>query len=727
MIMMGGGIPLMQVPMMQFRPHGVNLPVADGHFGFDPWEDLHHNMVRVVKVHGQQPPPQAARVHFAGAMPPPPILDAILGGMLGPPQGGGGPPQGGMPVSLGQQLNGLLGVFGQDHAGQFGRAQGSFHVEDDHVSKIRITASLPGYRLGQAVGASTDPLSVQVLGDRSVVVSGTQQMGPHMRRTWQRSFALPRGCDMNKVSVTYNASSGDFAVDIPRTNSTAALPAPNGAMPVGHAEDDPDDEQLPPALRALKMAMPELLGQLNRMEEDLFNEMRQQQSASGTGFLKPDDAGAKRTGGDGAEQHKEGVIDFLHKLHPRNHPPLEVVPPVPEDATVGLVGCYAEAQLANGKLKYYGGGNAANFASMYWHAKNDGATYFAMARHHANVGHAFTFRSFPGNTKRHPPPRWGIYDGCGTHCDDESNRWCGCAHSPELGLPSGNCMPADADRDGQLRFAVYKIMAESPLADEEQPPDGAADSADGTADGTASAADGVKSDPPKATADAAAATEGPTNKAAADEADDDVEEVQELGKDGGHTVHRPHWQLSTATGEGGSAPAIEILVPKGTVATPKGREVLFFNAPQATPDSDKAGAATDAAASAPPPTGAPSATGASAPPDAQQAEPRSLEAVEQSTAAPVEGAAAQDAQPDADTAAPVQPAEEGSSASGAAGAPPADDAVPVSKVRLPAGVDADTCSWDMQRTNADGQQVIACQLGESAVKTVPIQVIGEEL
>eukprot|EP00435_Cladocopium_sp_Y103_P045200 s1562_g12.t3 len=71
----------------------------------------------------------------------------------------------------------------------------------------------------------------------------------------------------------------------------------------------------------------------------------------------------------GLEEVLGQVMGELHQMHPRNQ--LPAVSHVPEDAVVNLVGCFAESQLEQVRLKYYGESNAANFAAMYWHAQND--------------------------------------------------------------------------------------------------------------------------------------------------------------------------------------------------------------------------------------------------------------------------------------------------------------------------------------------------------------------
>lgn len=121
----------------------------------------------------------------------------------------------------------------------------------------------------------------------------------------------------------------------------------------------------------------------------------------------------------GLEEVLGQVMGELHQMHPRNQ--LPAVSHVPEDAVVNLVGCFAESQLEQVRLKYYGESNAANFAAMYWHAQNDHVQYFAMARHAVALGHGFTAQGF-----LHP-------------------------NEAERGFPNRACA------EGEKRFAVYKI------------------------------------------------------------------------------------------------------------------------------------------------------------------------------------------------------------------------------------------------------------------------------
>ncbi|CAK9046715.1 DNA mismatch repair protein Mlh3, partial [Durusdinium trenchii] len=223
-----------EVPKVQPLPHGLphGLPhafpgafpfgrapviVVEHHSGFNPWEDLHKNVQRVVQA-----------------------------------QAGG--PTAVQPVQMQMQLGGLLDMFGDHHAGHHGLAQGSFEVHDDHQSRVLISAVLPGYEFGTKT--SEKPLSVRAVG-RSLVISGTHHQGPLISQ-WQRVFSVPKGCDVKNVSVTYNSGSGNLTVVIPRSNTT---------VPQEDEEADEDDMiGLPPALRALRSGLPGLMDQMAGMQ-----------------------------------------------------------------------------------------------------------------------------------------------------------------------------------------------------------------------------------------------------------------------------------------------------------------------------------------------------------------------------------------------------------------------------------------------------------------------------
>lgn len=241
------------------------------------------------------------------------------------------------------------------------------------------------------------------------------------------------------------------------------------------------------------------------------------------------------------------VLNSLGAMHPRNHLPNSE--PVPEDAEVTLVGCFEESQLSKAELKYYGDSNAAAFAPMYWHARADHVPFFAMARHDEPLGHAYTVRGFAHEDEK---PKWGVYDGCGERCEDDQSRWCGCAHEPTRGFTSRRCGVAGAER----QFAVYKIV-ERPTVEH----------SNATVPQTASSP--VEDMAKKLSSPEAAAAEhgdAPTV--------DKASLSQQAAPNAGASHGRPYWQL--APSEQGSA--IEVMVPKGTRAQPRGREVLFFNA-----------------------------------------------------------------------------------------------------------------------------------------------------
>lgn len=552
-------------PGVQFAFGGVPVIMVDNHRGHDPWEDLHKNMERVLKGSVENKPALPAIFGSGGA---PPM-------MLGGPMMMGGPMMLGGPLQL--QLGNIFQLFGNDHAGHFGSAQGSFQVDDDHQTRIRITATLPGYKLGADANgpAAQSPLSVRTLGRRSLVVSGTHQQGP-LIHSWQRSFSLPKGCDLEHIEVTYSSTSGNLTVEVPRLNLTAE------ELAVAEEPEEPDDlmdQLLPPALRAMRNAVPQIVGQM--------------QPQAPKGFLRPQLS---------LEDLLNGAMGTMAKAHPRFHPPPGGEHPIPEDAEVSLVGCFAESQLAQVELKYYGDSNAASFSAMYWHAHGDHVPYFAMARHQEDLGHAFTAKGFVHSDEK---PQWGVYDGCGSRCADDPNRWCGCANEASRGFPNGECLP------DEKRFAVYKIgkAAAEPAADAEA------------------------SQAPKA------------------------------------APGRPYWQLSND--DAGGAPSIEIVVPPGTVAKPQGNQVLLFNSTEPAAEGARRASAEDQPGSTP---------------SSSQEETASKPAAEQGS--------------------------------------PATEATPVGKVRLPVGVDPDSCEFENSK-QSEGGKVLKCKLDDKDIRNLPIRVLDE--
>jgi len=215
-------------------------------------------------------------------------------------------------------------------------------------------------------------------------------------------------------------------------------------------------------------------------------------------------------------------------MHPRFQPPQGGERPVPEDAEVNLVGCFAESQLEKVALKYYGNSNAASFNAMYWHAQADHVQYFAMSRHGDDLGHAFTAHGFAHEDEK---PKWGVYDGCGSRCSDDDSRWCGCSSEPVRGFPNPDCGEGDSEK----RFAVYKI-AEATAAPASEP----------NATGEATMNESVAAVTGAAPAPQQSSAHG-----------------------------RPYWQLTND--DASKEPEIEIVVPKGTVAKAHGRQVLLYN------------------------------------------------------------------------------------------------------------------------------------------------------
>merc|ERR1719327_2511780 len=396
---------LQELPPMMMMGSPIDM---EADFGFGPWEDLHRNLERRVQRTAQQ-----------GALVEQPARHAV------------GP----VVQELGPAIGNLLELFGNDHSGHFGRSEGGFEVDNDaEHHRFRITALLPGYQLDDGKEGEA-PLSVRVVGRRTLVVSGTKHMGkpghgPTITSTWQRSFSLPKGADSSKVEVTYKAADGNLTVAVPLGNVT-----------VGEDDEDEDDgdglEGLPPALQAMRQGLPAILQQL----------------AGG---------GRPRRGGFMLPMASTGdllsdVFGQVGALHPRFHGPAVGGRPVPEDVDVNLVGCFAESQFAEAELKYYGSQNGASFGPMFWHARDDGVPYFAMARHDEPLGHGFTFRTFAHDKEQ---PKWGVYDGCGAPCNDDEARYCGCAGEGNRGFGSSEC------DEGEKRFAVYRIAPNRTLAPE---------------------------------------------------------------------------------------------------------------------------------------------------------------------------------------------------------------------------------------------------------------------
>lgn len=416
------------------------------------------------------------------------------------------------PVQMQMQLGGLLDMFGDHHAGHVGLAQGSFQVHDDHETQIVISAVLPGYEFGAASASSEKPLSVRAIRGRSLVISGRHRQGP-LISSWQRVFSLPKGSDVGHVSVTYNSGTGNLTVTVPRSNATVAEES-EGEENVGM------DDMLPPALQALRSGVPLLVGNMGALQ------------GGPQGFLR-----ARRPMG--LEDVLGQVFGQLDQMHPRNH--LPAARQVPEDAVVNLVGCFAKSQLEQVKLKYYGEENAANFAAMYWHAETDHVPYFAMARHGVPLGHAFTAAGFLHEKE---VPQWGVYDGCGSPCQDDEERWCGCSNEAARGFSNHACA------EGEKRFAVYKI--------------GAATTSEPSVAPVANASEAV---PGEAIQEAGEATTSVASASAAPAA-----------------AGQPYWKL---TDENEGDQCIEVVVPKGTVASASGSEVLLFNATGTEPPAEQ--------------------------------------------------------------------------------------------------------------------------------------------
>lgn len=113
---------------------------------------------------------------------------------------------------------------------------------------------------------------------------------------------------------------------------------------------------------------------------------------------------------------------------------------------ISYIGCFDDSQFA--RKKYYGNKAACSFDFMTTQAKEDGKTYFAMARHKIEFGHAFTIARIVG------APLYGT-DPCGTPCTDNSSRLCGCANEVYGPYANSDCP------SGMRLMATYAIAQEN--------------------------------------------------------------------------------------------------------------------------------------------------------------------------------------------------------------------------------------------------------------------------
>lgn len=112
-----------------------------------------------------------------------------------------------------------------------------------------------------------------------------------------------------------------------------------------------------------------------------------------------------------------------------------------------FLGCVTgEDHFSNDRV-YTGSSTGANFRLAQYHAKNNDARYFAIARVGAD-GHAFAFTDLSIRSKDDFD---GNDAGCERACMDDSDRFCGCA--------DGGCDDANVERgkgqEHKRRWAVY--------------------------------------------------------------------------------------------------------------------------------------------------------------------------------------------------------------------------------------------------------------------------------
>jgi len=111
-------------------------------------------------------------------------------------------------------------------------------------------------------------------------------------------------------------------------------------------------------------------------------------------------------------------------------------------AETKYMGCFAVDQL---KIKrYIGSHTSSSFKTMYQKAEEDGVSYFGMSRHQSTLGGSWTVISI-----NDVPPKWG-HGGCGSRCDDDPLKDCGCANQAFRGHPNPLC------NDHDVRIAVYQ-------------------------------------------------------------------------------------------------------------------------------------------------------------------------------------------------------------------------------------------------------------------------------
>jgi len=379
-------------------------------------------------------------------------------------------------------------------------------------------------------------------------------------------------------------------------------------------------------------------------------------------------------------------------------------------------------------MKYYGDSNAAEYVSMYWHAKHDQKQYFAMTRHAQPVGHAYTFSEL--SDLEHPT--FGDDQGCFSKCEDDQSKFCGCAHRPDRQFPNFDCGMLGV---GAEVYAVYKIGG-----DLSKGPDYNSEKSSGSLVHHRRKAhhphhseqkesefvpphDEHFNDVPHL-APRGELPHEPTDaqKLSAHTIPDDV--ASAAGGAPQMASHgRPYWQLANGPG----APEIEIVVPKGTHAEPHGRNILFFSetslasqAAAAAAEAQKEAAAADSSAGPAPAAGEKKSNATAAKSNGEAAQPTQHPKQETPSDGPIS----------ADDEEDIHSADKGGHDTWGLRkedllrhAPPE----PVDKVVLPVGVSPENCNPDPDRFTDNGEQVLKCKLGNSDVKPLPIKVVADEL
>merc|ERR1719343_322317 len=97
--------------------------------------------------------------------------------------------------------------------------------------RMQLVASLPDYK--------ENAPSVEVLGN-SLIVRGQKTSGA-MVHSFQRSFQLPQGADVDNIHVEYSKVDGKFSVDVPINAKAAAAKGGSGTSMTLSSDSEGDD------------------------------------------------------------------------------------------------------------------------------------------------------------------------------------------------------------------------------------------------------------------------------------------------------------------------------------------------------------------------------------------------------------------------------------------------------------------------------------------------------